>query len=185
MGFLYKSLSGSACALLSQVPHYARRSQRPLCCPASPLPASAQWFAPVGAPLLFITAPLAGAQSELQPGYRAHTEPRRLLALLLPLPPLWAFLPPLLVGHSSSCLLLSLSFSLVWFPHFYFFLLRFFLLWISAAGWISVSVVPRVFTGAFTRCLLLEESPSSGFSYVDFQFLSFGFFFCVNFFFKK
>ncbi|GLD58088.1 RNA-binding protein Raly, partial [Lates japonicus] len=51
----------------------------------APLPASAQWFAPVGGLLLFITAPLAGSQSELQPGYRAHTEPRCLHAAHCPL----------------------------------------------------------------------------------------------------
>uniref|UniRef100_A0A3Q3QDB0 RRM domain-containing protein n=1 Tax=Monopterus albus TaxID=43700 RepID=A0A3Q3QDB0_MONAL len=49
-----------------------------------PLPASAQWFAPVGVLLLFITAPLPGAQSELQPGYRAHTEHHRLPAAVSP-----------------------------------------------------------------------------------------------------
>lgn len=41
--------------------------------PALPLPAGAQWFAPVGAPLQSLSAP----QSELQPGNREDVEPHR------------------------------------------------------------------------------------------------------------
>lgn len=99
------SVRGSA---LRQVPY---RTQRPpLLPPSSPPPASAQWFVPIGAPLLFISAPLAGAQSELQPGNRTHTKPRRLLCSP---PPASVSIFVATLGRSplsSSCLVSSSSF---------------------------------------------------------------------------
>ncbi len=169
MGCPFKSLPGSLCALFSQVPNYARRSQRPLCCPASPClpalsgslqsvlcccsspphwPARSRSFSPVTERTLSLTAcPLFS----LQPLFAAS------------------------VGRSvlsSSFLILSLSFLLVWFPpsYLYFFFCTEFQ---RLVGFLCLSVVLRVFTGAFTRCLLLEWSTSSGCSCVYFQFLLF------------
>lgn len=125
---------------------------------SSPCLPALTWFAPVGSLLLFITAPLSGAQSELQPGYRAHTEPHRLPSLAS------ASFCPSSVGRSvlsSSFLLLLLSLFLCFFWFFLYF-----------SHWISLCLCcPAGLCRSFYPLLVAERNPSSsGFSCACFHF---------------
>lgn len=140
--------------------------------PLFPLPASAQWFAPVGALPLCITAPLASAQSELQPGNRAHTEPRCLrTARSPPLASASLSVFASCVGRSilpSSLLPLLLSFLLVCFlpSYFDFSFFPFFLFFFAAnfSGWLdfcllSCESVPELLPAALSALQLCEGKP--------------------------